>query len=130
MEASQNKSLFTYKNCLPIMNKIFVFSLITPILAVPMNTISNNLPFQFIDKKLCSKFIHELLSVNESICTEIQKITAVKEAWMYGHENELLTDDMYEFGITLLKLENASDEELVKVPIYTNVIKREDLIVC
>ncbi|XP_073947394.1 U3 small nucleolar RNA-associated protein 6 homolog [Choristoneura fumiferana] len=70
---------------------------------------------RFTDKKLCSKFIHELLSLNESICTDIQKITAVKEAWMYGHENELLTDDMYEFGIKLLKLENVSNEELLKI---------------
>lgn len=50
------------------------------------------------------------------MCSDIQKIKAVKHAWMYGHENGLLTNDMYAFGLDMLKLENeTSDEEFMVV---------------
>ncbi|XP_047993663.1 U3 small nucleolar RNA-associated protein 6 homolog [Leguminivora glycinivorella] len=62
---------------------------------------------RFPDEKLCSKFIHELLGLNENVCSENQKVTAIKDAWMFGHENGLLSDDMYAFGIELLKLEDS-----------------------
>ncbi|KAJ0178448.1 hypothetical protein K1T71_006271 [Dendrolimus kikuchii] len=71
---------------------------------------------QFPDEKLCTKYIHELLGVSENICTDYQKIRAVKHAWMYGHENALLTDDMYAFGIEMLILDNEkSNEELNEI---------------
>lgn len=41
---------------------------------------------------------------------------AVKHAWMYGHESGLLTDEMYAFGIDMLKLEGeVTNEELMEV---------------
>ncbi|XP_072947814.1 U3 small nucleolar RNA-associated protein 6 homolog [Epargyreus clarus] len=85
---------------------------------------------KFPDEKLCTKYIHNLLSVNESLCTETQKIFAVKQAWNYGHENGLLSNEMYAFGISLLKLEDEIpkdefaeilDAALVKNPQATSV---------
>ncbi|CAG4950700.1 unnamed protein product [Colias eurytheme] len=71
---------------------------------------------QFPDEKLCTKYIHGLLGLNNNICTDLQKITAVKQAWMYGHENGLLSNDMYAFGISLLKLEGEiSSDEFVQI---------------
>ncbi|KAL4713139.1 hypothetical protein ACJJTC_004525 [Scirpophaga incertulas] len=66
---------------------------------------------RFPDIKLCTQFIHHLLGANESICTDSQKITAVKKAWYYGHENALLSEDMFKFGIDLLKAENKTSNE-------------------
>lgn len=34
---------------------------------------------------------------------------------MYGHENGLLTNDMYAFGLEMLKLENETSDEEFKV---------------
>lgn len=71
---------------------------------------------QFPDEKLCTKYIHELLNVDEKICSDYQKINAVKHAWTYGHEHGLLTDDMYTFGIEMLKTANdVSNEELLEI---------------
>lgn len=57
--------------------------------------------------------------MNENICSDYQKIRAVKHAWMYGHENGLLTDDMYKFGIEMLKLDNEkTNEELLEVCLH------------
>ena len=40
----------------------------------------------------------------------------MKHAWMYGHENGLLSNDMFAFGIEILKLENdTSNEDLMQV---------------
>lgn len=48
--------------------------------------------------------------------TDLQKINAVKHAWMYGHENGLLSNEMYAFGIEILKLENKlSTEDFMEV---------------
>lgn len=71
--------------------------------------------FQFPDQNLCTKYIHDLLGVTDSICNDNQKIDAVKQAWLFGHEHGLLTNEMYEFGIDLLKLEDESQEQLVEV---------------
>ncbi|KPI91753.1 U3 small nucleolar RNA-associated protein 6-like [Papilio xuthus] len=62
---------------------------------------------QFPDEKLCTKFIHGLLRINDTLCTDLQKIQVVKHAWMFGHENGVLSNEMYAFGIELLKLENT-----------------------
>ncbi|KAI5645548.1 u3 small nucleolar RNA-associated protein 6 domain-containing protein [Phthorimaea operculella] len=66
---------------------------------------------QFPDKNLCTKYIHGLLGADEAVCSDEQRISAVKHAWRFGHDNGLLTDDMYAFGIELLKLENETSEE-------------------
>ncbi|CAB3259655.1 unnamed protein product [Arctia plantaginis] len=66
---------------------------------------------KFSDKNLCTRYIHELLGVNESVCSDLLKIQAVKNAWMYGHENGVLTDEMYAFGIKMYKLEQGADFE-------------------
>lgn len=72
--------------------------------------------FQFPDKTLCTKYIHDLLGANDAVCTDSQKIKAVKHAWMFGHENGLLTNEMYAFGFDMLKLENEmSKDELLEV---------------
>ncbi|CAG5025073.1 unnamed protein product [Parnassius apollo] len=71
---------------------------------------------QFPDEKLCTNYIHGLLKLNDTLCTDQQKINAVKHAWYYGHENGLLSNDMYAFGIEVLKLEDElSTEELMKI---------------
>ncbi|XP_039755815.1 U3 small nucleolar RNA-associated protein 6 homolog [Pararge aegeria] len=66
----------------------------------------------FPDETLCTKYIHGLLGIKDSLCSELQKISTVKHAWNYGHENGLLTSEMYAFGISMLKLEDeiAKDE--------------------
>ncbi|VVC96344.1 unnamed protein product, partial [Leptidea sinapis] len=61
---------------------------------------------QFPDEKLCTEYIHKLLGLNDSICTDLQKIAVVKRAWEHGHANGLLTNDMYSFGFTFLRLED------------------------
>ncbi|KAJ2944216.1 hypothetical protein O0L34_g18195 [Tuta absoluta] len=71
---------------------------------------------QFPDKNLCTKYIHGLLGADEAICSDDQRIRAVKHAWQFGHDNGLLTDDMYAFGIEMLKLENETSEgELMEI---------------
>ncbi|XP_026732506.1 U3 small nucleolar RNA-associated protein 6 homolog [Trichoplusia ni] len=71
---------------------------------------------KFSDASLCTKYIHDLLGVSESVCNDKQKISAVKHAWMYGHGNGLLSNDMYSFGIKLLKLEGeTSNDELMEI---------------
>ncbi|XP_075978746.1 U3 small nucleolar RNA-associated protein 6 homolog [Anticarsia gemmatalis] len=71
---------------------------------------------KFPEVKLCTKYIHELLGADESVCNDYQKINAVKHAWMYGHDNGLLSNDMYAFGIEMFKLENEmSSEELMEI---------------
>lgn len=71
---------------------------------------------QFSDKNLCTRFIHELLGVNESVCGDLLKIQVVKNAWMFGHEHGVLTDDMYAFGLKMFKLEQGQDfENTIKV---------------
>jgi hypothetical protein len=46
----------------------------------------------------------------------LQKISAVKKAWYNCHESGLLSNDMFEFGIEMLKLENnITDEKLLEV---------------
>ncbi|XP_053606153.1 U3 small nucleolar RNA-associated protein 6 homolog [Plodia interpunctella] len=70
---------------------------------------------KFPDQNLCTKYIHDLLGVTDSICNDNQKIDAVKQAWLFGHEHGLLTNEMYEFGIDLLKLEDESQEQLVEI---------------
>ncbi|XP_059053862.1 U3 small nucleolar RNA-associated protein 6 homolog [Achroia grisella] len=61
---------------------------------------------RFPDEKLCSRYIQDLLGVNERICSDYQKISAVKKAWLFAHENGLLTNDLYAFGIAFLKLDD------------------------
>ncbi|KAJ8716271.1 hypothetical protein PYW08_013556 [Mythimna loreyi] len=71
---------------------------------------------KFPDETLCTKYIHGLLGANDSVCSDYQKINAVKHAWMYAHENGLLSNDMFAFGIEILKLENeTSDEDLLRI---------------
>ncbi|XP_041986309.1 U3 small nucleolar RNA-associated protein 6 homolog [Aricia agestis] len=70
---------------------------------------------QIPDKKLLTKYIHGLLAVNNSLCSDLQQITAVKHAWYFGLENGLLDNDMYEFGFNMLKLDDLSNEELSKI---------------
>ncbi|XP_023945935.2 U3 small nucleolar RNA-associated protein 6 homolog [Bicyclus anynana] len=71
---------------------------------------------QFPDAALCTKYIHGLLGVKDSVCSEIQKINTVKHAWNYGHENGLLTNEMYAFGISVLKLEDEmTKDELTEI---------------
>ncbi|CAG9793729.1 unnamed protein product [Diatraea saccharalis] len=69
---------------------------------------------QFPDEKLCTQYIHKLLGVNEAICTNLQKISAVKEAWYYGHDNGLLSTDIFAFGIEVLKMENEISDSKLK----------------
>ncbi|XP_028030528.1 U3 small nucleolar RNA-associated protein 6 homolog [Bombyx mandarina] len=70
----------------------------------------------FMDENLCTRFIHDLLGMSEDICSDQQKIKAVKHAWMYGHDNGLLSNDMYVFGIEMLKLENeTTTDELLEI---------------
>ncbi|XP_046968618.1 U3 small nucleolar RNA-associated protein 6 homolog [Vanessa cardui] len=82
---------------------------------------------QFPDEKLCTKYIYGAISVRDGLCTELQKINIVKRAWYYGHDNGLLTKEMYTFGVKMLKMENEIskdeyteilDEALVKNPKY------------
>lgn len=71
---------------------------------------------KFPDEKLFTKYIHTLLGVNESSCSERQKIEAVRQAWMFGHEHGLLSEYMYDFGIEMLKIEaEITDDELLKI---------------
>ncbi|KAM3960767.1 U3 small nucleolar RNA-associated protein 6 homolog [Aphomia sociella] len=71
---------------------------------------------RFPDEKLCTRYIRELLGVNERICSDVQKIRAVKQVWLYAHDSGLLTNDMYAFGIAMLKLENEiSTDELMEI---------------
>ncbi|XP_026762558.2 U3 small nucleolar RNA-associated protein 6 homolog [Galleria mellonella] len=71
---------------------------------------------RFPDEKLCTKYIHELLGVQERICSDYQKIRAVKQAWLFAHDNGLLTNDLYAFGISMLKLENEiSNSDLMEI---------------
>ncbi|KAH9638990.1 hypothetical protein HF086_000916 [Spodoptera exigua] len=71
---------------------------------------------KFPDETLCTKYIHDLLGASETVCSDQQKISAVKHAWKYGYENGLLTNDMFAFGLEILKLENeTSDEELMEI---------------
>lgn len=49
--------------------------------------------------------------MNDTLCTDLQKIRIVKQAWMFGHENGVLSNDMYAFGIELLKFENTLSTE-------------------
>lgn len=71
---------------------------------------------KFPDQSLCTTYIHELLGVNENVCSEYQKISAVKHAWKYGHNNGLLSNDMYAFGIEMFKLLNEmTNEEMMEV---------------
>ncbi|XP_030025221.2 U3 small nucleolar RNA-associated protein 6 homolog [Manduca sexta] len=71
---------------------------------------------KFPEESLCTKYIHDLLGLSDNVCVESQKIEAVKHAWMYGHDNGLLSSDMYSFGIEMLKLENKmSENELVEM---------------
>ncbi|KAL0872125.1 hypothetical protein ABMA27_004545 [Loxostege sticticalis] len=71
---------------------------------------------QFSDESLCSKFIHGLLGASESVCSDSQKIWAVKDAWSFGLENEVLSSEMFEFGFEVLKLENTkSEQELLQI---------------
>ncbi|CAH0398639.1 unnamed protein product [Chilo suppressalis] len=68
---------------------------------------------KFPDEKLCTQYIHGLLGANETACTDLQKISAVKEAWYYGHDNGILSTEIFAFGIEILKMENEiSDEKL------------------
>uniref|UniRef100_A0A1E1WND8 U3 small nucleolar RNA-associated protein 6 N-terminal domain-containing protein n=1 Tax=Pectinophora gossypiella TaxID=13191 RepID=A0A1E1WND8_PECGO len=71
---------------------------------------------RFPENNLCTKYIHGLLSVSESICTDVQKLNAVKHAWLNGHESGLLSEDMFAFGFEMLKLENeTSQDELMEI---------------
>lgn len=71
---------------------------------------------KFPDEALCTKYIHELLGANENVCRDHQRIKAVKHAWNYGNENGLLSNDMFAFGIEILKLENeTSNDELMQI---------------
>ncbi|KAF9411362.1 hypothetical protein HW555_009809 [Spodoptera exigua] len=71
---------------------------------------------KFPDETLCTKYIHDLLGASETVCSDQQKISAVKHAWKYGYENGLLTNEMFAFGLEILKLENeTSDEELMEI---------------
>lgn len=71
---------------------------------------------QFPDEKLLTKYIHTLLGLDESVWEDEQKITAVKRAWQTGYKGGLLTEDMFAFGIKILKLEGeTSDEQLWEV---------------
>lgn len=57
------------------------------------------------------------------MCSDSQKIWAVKDAWSFGLENEVLSSEMFEFGFEVLKLENTkSEQELLQVVNFTNVI--------
>ncbi|XP_068618280.1 U3 small nucleolar RNA-associated protein 6 homolog [Battus philenor] len=78
---------------------------------------------QFPDENLCTHFIHGLLKINDTLCTDEQKIRAVKHAWMYGHENGLLSNEMYAFGIELLKLEDDLSTENFLEIIETALVK-------
>lgn len=72
--------------------------------------------FQFPDEKLCTKYIHTLLKLDDSICEDSQKISAVKHAWWSGYQSDLLTNDMFAFGIEMLKLEGEkSNDDMWKV---------------
>lgn len=72
--------------------------------------------FQFPDEKMCTKYIHELLSLSEHDCTGLQNITAVKQAWMFGHDHGLLSEFMYSFGIEIFKTENKmTTDEILQV---------------
>lgn len=82
---------------------------------------------QIPDEKMCTKYIHGALSLREGICTDLQKVAVVKRAWYYGHENGLLSKEMYTFGIQMLKLEDEIskdeyteilDEAMAKNPHY------------
>lgn len=76
-----------------------------------------------MDENLCTRFIHDLLGLSEDICSDQQKIKAVKHAWMYGHDNGLLSNDMYAFGIEMLKLENeTTTDELLEVYISNAIV--------
>ncbi|CAK1550599.1 unnamed protein product [Leptosia nina] len=75
---------------------------------------------QFPDEKLCTQYIHHLLGLNDCICTENQKIHAVKQAWMYGHENGLLSNDMYAFGISFMKLEKEDYSQIIDTAVEKN----------
>lgn len=55
-------------------------------------------------------YIHGLLGLKDDLCTDLQKICAVKQAWFFSHENGLLSNDMYVFGIKMLKLEGEITE--------------------
>ncbi|XP_045766401.1 U3 small nucleolar RNA-associated protein 6 homolog [Maniola jurtina] len=71
---------------------------------------------RFPDENLCTKYIHGLLGIKDSVCTELQKISTVKHAWNYGHENGLLTNEMYAFGISMLKLQDEmTKDELTEI---------------
>lgn len=75
--------------------------------------------FQFPEESLCTKLIHNLLGASDSVCSGEQKVNAVKSAWLVGHEQGLLPDHMYPFGIQMLKLENElSSSELFEVIFY------------
>ncbi|XP_063828068.1 U3 small nucleolar RNA-associated protein 6 homolog [Ostrinia nubilalis] len=71
---------------------------------------------QFSDESLCTKFLHGLLGASESVCSDSQKIWAVKDAWLFGLENDVLNSEMFEFGFEVLKLENTkSEKELLEI---------------
>ncbi|CAG9087109.1 unnamed protein product [Plutella xylostella] len=71
---------------------------------------------RFPDESLCTKLIHNLLGASDSVCSGEQKVNAVKSAWLVGHEQGLLPDHMYPFGIQMLKLENElSSSELFEI---------------
>ncbi|OWR44253.1 u3 small nucleolar RNA-associated protein 6 [Danaus plexippus plexippus] len=82
---------------------------------------------QFPDENLSTMYIHGLLGLKDNLCTDLQKICAVKQAWFFSHENGLLSNDMYVFGIKMLKLEGeitetqlteVLDTALAKNPLY------------
>lgn len=77
---------------------------------------------------MCTKYIHGALSLREGICTDLQKVAVVKRAWYYGHENGLLSKEMYTFGIQMLKLEDEiSKDEYTEVHNYINISVRNNL---
>ncbi|GBP37823.1 U3 small nucleolar RNA-associated protein 6 homolog [Eumeta japonica] len=71
---------------------------------------------KFSDEKLSTKYIYELLSLNESVCPTMTKIELVKRAWLFCHENNVLSANMYPFGIQFLQLENEmTTDELMEI---------------
>ncbi|KOB72321.1 U3 small nucleolar RNA-associated protein 6-like protein [Operophtera brumata] len=70
---------------------------------------------QFPDEKLCTKYIHTLLKLDDSICDDSQKISAVKQAWWSGYGSDLLTNEMFAFGIEMLKMEDEASNKNSKL---------------
>lgn len=58
---------------------------------------------------LCDNYMLGLLRASESVCTDSEKIAAVKEAWLYGLDKDVLSSCMYEFGFLLIDIEDEEE---------------------